>query len=65
MSESSFATGVLVTYKGSTGVITFIDDSPKGYLTICLERDTSMGDLCIVVYRYDWDKVQLERHHKR
>ena len=54
MSSSSFSPGVLVTYKGNTGTIRFVDDSANGYLTICIATEAAMGPVCLVVYKYQW-----------
>jgi hypothetical protein len=52
------ALGILVEYKGSVGEIKFIDDV---YLTICTKSKTSgmIGDLCLVVYREEWDIIKM------
>ena len=57
--------GLLVEYKGTVGNIKFIDES---YLTLCTQpKDKDMiGDICVVVYRYEWDKIKLiGSHHNR
>jgi len=54
--------GLEVTYKGKHGYIKFIDEL---YLTICVhpsEGRKTFGDICIVVYPDDWDKIVIPRH---
>lgn len=52
------ALGVLVEYKGSVGEIKFIDEI---YLTICTKNkdDGMIGDLCLVVYKSEWDLIKM------
>ena len=52
------ALGILVEYKGSVGEIKFIDDI---YLTICTKSKTDgmIGDLCLVVYKVEWDLIKI------
>ena len=52
------ALGILVEYKGSVGEIKFIDDI---YLTICTKSKTDrmVGDLCLVVYKVEWDLIKM------
>ncbi len=58
------ALGLLVEYKKTVGEIRFIDDI---YLTICTKRkDGNMiGDLCLVVYKREWDLIQMLGEHNR
>jgi len=52
------AEGLLVEYKGNVGTIRFIDEI---YLTVCLKtkEDNMIGDVCLVVYRKEWDSIKL------
>ena len=52
------ALGITVEYKGSVGEIRFIDEV---YLTICTKSKTKgmIGDLCIVVYKAEWDTIKM------
>ena len=58
------ALGILVEYKGSVGEIKFIDDV---YLTICTKSKTDgmIGDLCLVVYKPEWDIIKMLGEHNR
>ncbi len=59
------APGILVEYKGSVGEIKFIDEI---YLTICTKSKTDgmIGDLCLVVYKEEWDKIKmLQGRHRQ
>lgn len=56
--------GLLVEYKGTVGNIKFMDET---YLTICTKpREGEMvSDICLVVYRYNWDYIKLIGSHHR
>ena len=56
--------GLSVEYKGTVGNIKFIDEH---YLTICTKpREGEMvGDICLVVYRYNWNNIKLMGSHHR
>jgi len=58
------ALGILVEYKGSVGEIKFIDDI---YLTICTKNknDGMVGDVCLVVYKSEWDIIKMIGGHHR
>ena len=58
------ALGIIVEYKGSVGKIKFIDEV---YLTICTKSktDAMIGDLCLVVYREEWDTIKMFGGHHR
>ena len=54
---NSFAVGVIVEYQNWVGEIRFICDD---YISVC----TSVGvhraaDICVIVYKKDWDNVNL------
>ena len=54
---NSFAVGVIVEHKNFIGEIRFICDD---YISVC----TSVGvhraaDICVIVYKKDWDNVNL------
>jgi len=59
MSGTNFAPGVLVSYRGHVGTIKFVDDSTDGYLTICVNTEGAMGAVCLVVYHYAWNEIEL------
>ena len=58
------ALGIIVEYKGNVGEIKFIDEI---YLTICTKSKTPgmIGDLCLVVYREEWDIIKMLGEHNR
>ncbi len=58
------ALGILVEYKGRVGEIKFIDEI---YLTICLKNkcDGMIGDVCLVVYKTEWDLIKMIGGHHR
>lgn len=58
------AEGIYVEYKGDVGVVEFITDE---YLTFCKKPkdDNMLQDICIVVYKYEWDNIKLLRGHHR
>ena len=54
---NSFAVGVIVEYQNWVGEIRFICDD---YISVC----TSVGvhraaDICVIVYKKDWDNLNL------
>jgi hypothetical protein len=54
---NSFAVGVIVEHKNFIGEVRFICDD---YISVC----TSVGvhraaDICVIVYKKDWDNVNL------
>jgi hypothetical protein len=54
---NSFAVGVIVEHKNFIGEVRFICDD---YMSVC----TSVGvhrsaDICVIVYKKDWDNVNL------
>ena len=54
---NSFAVGVIVEYQNWVGEVRFICDD---YISVC----TSVGvhraaDICVIVYKKDWDNVNL------
>lgn len=56
--------GILIEYKGDVGHVVFVCDES---LTFCKKRksDNMTGDICIVVYSYEWDKIKLLQGHHR
>ena len=58
------ALGITVEYKGSVGEIRFIDEV---YLTICLKNkcDGMVGDVCLVVYKGEWDNIKMVGERNR
>jgi hypothetical protein len=54
---NSFAVGVIVEHKNFIGEVRFVCDD---YMSVC----TSVGvhraaDICVIVYKKDWDNVNL------
>ena len=54
---NSFAVGVIVEYQNWVGEVRFVCDD---YMSVC----TSVGvhraaDICVIVYKKDWDNVNL------
>ena len=58
MVNSTFAIGVIVRYKHVCGEIAFITDD---YLTICILKRTPdmVSDVCMLVYRENWEDIEL------
>lgn len=58
MKSSSFAEGLIVEYNNMVGTIRFISEK---YLTICICTfpEERSKDVCILVYREDWEKIKL------
>ena len=58
------AENLLIEFKGDVGVIVFISDE---YLTFCKKKkdDEMISDICIVVYKYNWDQIKLLQGHHR
>ena len=58
--SSSFAPspGVAVEYDGHVGEIRFVCDQ---YLTLCIRtKDSDMiGDCCLVIYKRQWDDINI------
>ena len=64
--SSSFtpAEGVEVIYEKYIGTIAFVGEE---YLTLCIRtRDCDMiSDVCMLVFKEDWDKIQLFKRSDR
>lgn len=58
MATSAFALGTQVEYRGTVGIIRFIDDS---YLTICVSvhPQDKIHDVCLVVPNFQWSEIKL------
>ncbi len=54
----TFSEGLEVQYKEHIGTIRFICDS---YITVCVNKfpDDKRRDVCILVYRSDFDQIKL------
>ena len=53
----NFMEGLVVKYKDHTGIIRFICDS---YLTLCIqEHEERVRNVCILIYRYEWNQIKL------
>ena len=64
MSSFTPAEGVDVIYGEYIGNIVFVGEE---YLTLCIRtRDHDMiSDVCLLVYKNDWDKIQLIKSSDR
>ena len=64
MSSFTPAEGVDVIYEEYIGNIVFVGEE---YLTLCIRtRDHDMiSDVCLLVYKNDWDKIQLIKSSDR
>lgn len=63
MNSSSFAEGLWINYKSFTGRIRFISEK---YITVCIrEQEHKKNDVCILVYREDWDKIKLTKESEK
>ena len=64
MSSFTPAEGVNVIYEEYIGNIVFVGEE---YLTLCIRtRDRDMiSDVCLLVYKNDWDKIQLIKSSER
>ena len=64
--ETNFvpAEGITVFYEKYTGVIKFVGEN---YLTLCVKvRSYDMvSDVCLLIYKEDWDKIQLPKRTDR
>lgn len=61
---SSFAEGLLVSYKDHIGVIRFICEE---YLTLCITSfpDQRVRDVCILVFKKDFKNIQLIKESQK
>ena len=64
MSSFTPAEGVDVIYEEYIGNIVFVGEE---YLTLCIRtRDRDMiSDVCLLVYKNDWDKIKLIKSSDR
>lgn len=60
----SFAEGLLISYKGHVGVIRFICDE---YLTLCINSfpNEKRRDVCILIYKNDFEKIELFKESQK
>jgi hypothetical protein len=59
----SVCEGLHVQYKHFIGTIRFVTDS---YLTICIHNGKrKLNDVCIVVYRTDWNQIRLYKESEK
>ena len=58
------AEGVTVHYDKYTGVIRFVGEA---YLTLCVRTRSNdmVSDVCMLVYKEDWDKIGLPKRSDR
>ena len=55
---NAFAVGVIVEHKKFIGEVRFVCDE---YISVCIDiRDNRMNDVCVLVYRNDWNQVKLQ-----
>jgi hypothetical protein len=59
----NFMEGLVVKYKDHTGMIRFICDS---YLTLCIEEyDEKVRNVCILIYRDEWNQIKLPHEDEK
>lgn len=59
----ALAEGLVVRYQTYVGKIRFMCNS---YLTLCIEEfDEKRRDVCILIYRKDWDQIALLKQSER
>lgn len=57
--NQAYGKGVEVTYKHFHGYVKFVCDD---YVTICIQRgERKVNDVCLLVYKNDWDKIELNK----
>ena len=55
--KPSFAEGIIVQYKDWVGEVRFVCDE---YISVCVRvGNNRVNDVCVLVYRCDWDQVKL------
>ena len=64
MSSLTPAEGIQVIYGKYYGTIAFVGEE---YLTLCIRtRDNTMiSDVCMLIYKEDWDDIQLIKSSER
>jgi hypothetical protein len=60
----TFSEGVLVQYEKHVGTIRFICDS---YLTLCINQfpNEKQRDVCILIYRKNFNKIKLLKESEK
>lgn len=58
------AEGVTVDYDKYTGIIRFVGEQ---YLTLCVRTRSNdmISDVCLLVHKEDWHKIQLPKRSDR
>lgn len=58
MKNDSFSEGLSVQYREMIGVIRFVCEK---YLTLCIHTSSQepSKDVCILIYRGDWNEIKL------
>lgn len=58
------AEGVTVHYDKYVGVIRFVGEE---YLTLCVRTRSNdmVSDVCMLVYKEDWDRIELPKRSER
>ena len=59
------AVDIVIEYKGDVGVVKFVCDTCLTFCKYSLDDETQIGDVCIVVYSYEWDNIKLLQGHHR
>jgi hypothetical protein len=59
-----FAEGIEGTYNGHTGRIRFTCDQ---YVTLCISEfpDQKVRDVCILIYRHEFDQIKLIKESEK
>lgn len=60
----NFSLGVRVRYRDIAGFVNFVCDE---YLTICIQqiKPDPLRAVCILVYRDQWNRIQLEKESEK
>jgi hypothetical protein len=60
--RNAFAVGAQIEHQGLTGTVSFICEE---YLTLCLKppQDGMTGPVCLCIYNWDWDKINVVSSH--
>lgn len=59
------ALDIVIEYKGNVGVVKFICDECITFCKYSSKVEGELSDVCIVVYRYEWDSIKLLQGHHR
>lgn len=60
---TSLTEGLIVRYRDYIGKIRFVCNN---YVTLCIEEyDEKRRDVCILIYRGQWDEIQLFKQSEK